>query len=332
MAKRKRLSPAKPEFLTAAAPETKSGLPAPRAPITDVASDASAAAALSEMASMMETARQSGRMVIEAPLEQIDLTYLTRDRRTIDEGDMQALIQSIRLRGQQTPIEVTELGAGKYGLISGWRRCQALQHLHGDTGLARYASALALIRLPRDRPAAYVAMVEENEIRVGLSYYERARIAVKAVDAGVFSDEKQALLQLFYTASRAKRSKIRSFLGLVRGLDEALKYPESIGERMGLRLAKMFETNPDAAQRLAQLLRKGRVNSAEDEQALLAGFMMGKTKPAKAQNPKIPYTDRALRGGVVARLHHDGRIELRGAVLSPDLRTQLLAWLDRSLS
>lgn len=325
MAKRKRLSPAKPEFL-AAAPEMKSALPAPRAPITGVASDASATAALSEMAMMMEDARKQGRMVIEVPLEQIDLTYLTRDRMAMDEDEMQALVESIRLRGQQTPIEVTELGAGKFGLISGWRRCQALQHLHAETGLARHAVALALIRLPQDRPAAYVAMVEENEIRVGLSYYERARIAVKAVDAGVFKDEKQALLQLFHTASRAKRSKIRSFLGLVRGLDKALKYPSAIGERLGLRLAKNLAENPAAAGQLAQQLRKARVTSADQEQVLIAGFLQGKTPNAKPQ-----YRDRALRGGVVARLHEDGRIELRGAAIPAKLRDQLLAWLDRSL-
>ena len=50
-------------------------------------------------------------------------------------------------------------------------------------------------------------MVEENEIRVGLSYYERARIVAKAVAQGVFETEKQALQRLFHTASRPKRSK-----------------------------------------------------------------------------------------------------------------------------
>ncbi len=226
---------------------------------------------------------------------------------------------------------MTELTPGTYGLISGWRRCQALRHLHDDTGLARYGVALALIRLPRDRPAAYVMMVEENEIRVGLSYYERARIAVKAVEAGVFKDEKQALLQLFHGASRTKRSKIRSFLGLVRGLDAALKFPAAIGERLGLRLAKMFEQDPETALLLAQQLRKGRITSAEDEQALIAGFLAGRTKREKGQNPIARYNDQVLPGGVVVRLHPDGRIELRGTVLRLDLRRQLLAWLCRSL-
>ena len=44
---------------------------------------------------------------------------------------------------------------------------------------------------------AYVAMVEENEIRVGLSFYERARIAAKSVEAGVYPDDRAALRALF---------------------------------------------------------------------------------------------------------------------------------------
>ncbi len=56
------------------------------------------------MASMAEGARQKGLMVVELPLDKIDLTYLTRDRMVVEGEEMQALIQSIRQRGQQTPI------------------------------------------------------------------------------------------------------------------------------------------------------------------------------------------------------------------------------------
>ena len=57
-----------------------------------------------QMASMAEGARQKGLMVVELPLDKIDLTYLTRDRMVVEGEEMQALIQSIRQRGQQTPI------------------------------------------------------------------------------------------------------------------------------------------------------------------------------------------------------------------------------------
>jgi hypothetical protein len=41
-------------------------------------------------------------------------------------------------------------------------------------------------------PEAYLAMVEENEIRVGLSFYERARIVARAAEAGVFERHRGA--------------------------------------------------------------------------------------------------------------------------------------------
>jgi ParB family chromosome partitioning protein len=76
---------------------------------------------------------------------------------------------------------------------------------------------LAVLRRPDTAAEAYVAMVEENEIRVGLSYYERARVAARAAEAGVFEDASAAIDVLFSTASKAKRSKIRSFVRDLRG-------------------------------------------------------------------------------------------------------------------
>ena len=110
-------------------------------------------------------------------------------------------------------------GALPYGLISGWRRLEALKALHAETGEPRFATVQALVRRPETAADAYVAMVEENEIRVGLSQYERARVAARATERGVFPSEKAALLALFATASRPKRSRIRAFLELYHALD-----------------------------------------------------------------------------------------------------------------
>jgi ParB family chromosome partitioning protein len=43
---------------------------------------------------------------------------------------------------------------------------------------------LALIRRPETSADAYLAMVEENEIRAGISFYERARLAAEAAKLG----------------------------------------------------------------------------------------------------------------------------------------------------
>ena len=92
-------------------------------------------------------------------------------------------------------------------------------------------------------------MVEENEIRVGLSHYERARVAALATARGVFPSEKAALLALFATASRPKRSRIRAFLEIYHALDGALRFPAHLPERLGLALVELVRAGAGAAHR-----------------------------------------------------------------------------------
>ena len=95
MAKRKRLTPANPMFLEPA-PETKSAVSVPsRAPIADVAREASATAAAEELARQRDQDRAEGRMVIAVSLSEIRRDHLTRDRiPTVDEEEMTALVES----------------------------------------------------------------------------------------------------------------------------------------------------------------------------------------------------------------------------------------------
>lgn len=195
---------------------------------------------------------------------------------------MQSLMASLRARGQQSPIEVTEIEPGRYGLISGFRRLTALRRLHGETGDEAFARIHALVRSPDTAEAAYVAMVEENEIRVGLSYFERAHIVTRAVEEGVCSSEKQALNSLFGSASRSKRSKIKSFLPIVKVLSPHLKFPTSIGERLGLELAGRLK-NKNFATHLQKRLRNANADSVEAETALLQRAIADTSKPDDAK-------------------------------------------------
>ena len=143
MAKRKRLTAPDPERL--AVPQERHAMPMSdiptgiiptprRAPIADVAGQASAVAALEKVAAEMQAARSEGRMAIKIALEDIAGNYLSRDRVALDEAEMEVLTASLRSRGQQTPIEVVEIEGGKYGLISGFRRVQALRAMATEGG------------------------------------------------------------------------------------------------------------------------------------------------------------------------------------------------------
>ncbi|MCQ0090563.1 ParB N-terminal domain-containing protein [Roseovarius sp. M141] len=338
MAKRKRLTPAQPgtpvptERSASAAPLAPLG----RAPIAQVAGDASITAAFEMVRDELQSARREGRMVLALPLKSVRADYLIRDRLVCDADEMEALKQSIRQRGQQTPIEVTDLGQGDYGLISGWRRLQALSELHEESGgLERFGVIQALLRLPEDRPAAYIAMLEENEVRANLSFYERARIVVQAVQADVFESDKKALQSLFSTASFSKRSKVKSFMPLVRALDGALRYPAQIPERLGLTLSRTISDDPGVAQALKQVLSRADVASAEDERMILERSQSrpdaSKPKAGKPRSSDAAATGRQVDTALAAQglsiSFARGRIVLEGKGVNSDLNDDLTAWL-----
>ena len=249
MAKRKRLDLS--DTVISSGLETKSAVPSPRArmPIAEVAGDTAGRAALEEVAREMTVAETEGRVIKKLPLALIERHHLSRDRLVIDEDDLASLMASISERGQQTPVEVVRLSGGKFGLISGLRRIEALARLGHD-------SVLALVRQPESSREAYQAMVEENEIRANLSFFERANLAVAAVGQGVYPDPKAAVAGLFAHATPAKRSKIARFVILRDALGKSLRFPTAIPEKLGLALSQAIEEDRTVATRLSEALRR----------------------------------------------------------------------------
>ncbi len=208
-----------------------------RPPIARQAAESAAESALAELSAELRAARAEGRMVQALPLDAVDAAHLLRDRLEpgAEDADMAALKASLAARGQQTPIEVVDHGEGvepRYGLISGWRRLSALAALHAETGAERFATVKALLRRPETAADAYQAMVEENEIRAGLSYWERARVVARAADQGVFESERAALAALFAHASRPGAPD-RYLPGALPALDGVPRDPAALPERRG---------------------------------------------------------------------------------------------------
>lgn len=336
MAKRKRLSPAVGLGTTAtptAAPTTtpgatSDGAPVTRAPIASVAGEAATAAAFDAVAAELSDAKTSGRMVMQLPLEAIDPAYLIRDRLVMEAEDMDALMDSLRRRGQQSPIEVVDLGEGRYGLISGARRLKALERLLRETGEDRYGTVQALVRQPEDQVATYVAMIEENEIRADLSFYERARIAHKSVEAGVFATQKSALQSLFAGISFSKRSKIKSFIVLVEALDDVLRFPAQLTERQGLALVKAISEDARAAAQVRVVLEQTDAATPAQEEMVIASFL----KPPAAQPPAQPSAKSEPKQVEIARgirmEARAGRVVLEGEGVTEAFIARLTAVLS----
>lgn len=287
MAKRKRLTPA----LAAADPEEPEMLfprypdgvahHFTRAPVAQVAGDIATRAALDELAAEMTAARQGGRLVLDLPLDVVEAGHLVRDRLAYDAEAMAALKASLAARGQQTPVEVVALPSGRYGLISGARRLAALAELHAETGEARFSRIQALARTLDSAQAAYLAMVEENEVRADLSFYERGRMVAEAARLGLYTDPQGAVRALFASATPAKRSKILAFVAVHLALAPLLRFPTAIPEKLGLALAAALEADADLPERLAEALRRTPPADAAEERRTLERALK-KTAPKEA--------------------------------------------------
>jgi len=310
MAKRKRLE--LPRDSETGILETKpafSGLS--RVPIAEVASDTSARAALDEMSRALTEAQAEGRMVRRIALGQIDEGHLNRDRMVLDPEEMAALKASIAARGQQTPIEVLALPSNRFGLISGLRRLEALRSL-GETDV------LAFVRAPEGAAASYVAMVEENEVRAALSFYERANIAVQAVGAGVYPNAKHAVKELFASVAPAKRSKILRFVVLRETLGRYLCFPVAIPEKLGLTLAAAIEADKQLATRIKDVLRKTPPVNARAERRVLERALKAPVNCTGVPEEVIP--------GIALKVAR-GRLTLAGDGVDAEFETALRKWI-----
>lgn len=326
MARRKRLSPATLTDMETGAVPVAGPRSAGRPPIASVVADAAGQAALGEVVAEYAAARAGGRLVVELPLDAVEATHLVRDRLVADDTDLAALKESIAARGQQTPVEVEDLGQGRYGLISGWRRLLALRQLFTETGDPRFATIQALLRCPETASEAYVAMVEENEIRANLGYWERARIAHLAAERGVFPTAEKAVRELFRHASRPKRSKILSFLRLFRALDGVLRFPSALTERQGLALAKRIEEDPDTISRLKTALKQASPGSPEEEAKLIEAAT--RPRPAVSRQAKAAPTLTEHEAPRWFRLKAaPGRVELTGRGVDETFLADLKTWL-----
>ncbi|HEY6775679.1 MAG TPA: ParB/RepB/Spo0J family partition protein [Thermoleophilaceae bacterium] len=133
-------------------------------------------------------------------------------RRSIDEGALGELAESIRARGVLQPIVVRALPGGRYELLAGERRLRAAR-------IAELESVPALVREADERDQLDIALAE-NMARVDLNPVDEARACATLVeDLGLTKEE---------VGRRVGRSRV-AISNLIRLLDlpeEALELIE----------------------------------------------------------------------------------------------------------
>ena len=220
------------------------GTPGPGAPAPEVPDPEAAAAAY------MENLRRRPfpeATLTQIPIAAIDANALLRDRTRDDEPALLELRLSIARSGLRMPIEVFPLAAPyppfTHGLISGFRRLAAFRGLHELTEQDKYATIPAFLRTTARGEELYLQMVEENAIRVEISPWERAMVAVKAARAEVYAGIDAAVDALYANLGRIRRTRIRAVAHLAAELDGYLLAPETLSERQLLRLAPLIPRN-----------------------------------------------------------------------------------------
>ncbi|MEP2781105.1 MAG: ParB N-terminal domain-containing protein [Pseudoruegeria sp.] len=312
MAKRRKLTTPSTEDLSRIEAEFRSessvpGLGAVRAvaPISQVAADAASAsktsspevrarqAKLEADAERLVVAEEEGRLLLDIPLSEIDADAMIRDRSILDEEEMNELRKSIASNGVRLPVEVYALAEPhtnetRYGLISGYRRLMAVRGLAAMMGPNTYDTIKAIVRPTTERDAAIMAMVEENEIRAELSQFERGRIAVISTQQGVFVNIEDAVNHLFGSASKAKRSKVRSFAMIFEELGDMLSFPEALSEKKGLQVAQALRNGLEGKLRnaLADEVAQNPVEEWAVIEAVLARNTDVESDPKRGGRPK----------------------------------------------
>lgn len=168
--------------------------------------------------------------------DDIDAAALPRDRTDLDAVALAELETSILLDGIRQPIEVfaktpAPADGPHFGLISGLRRLTVARNL----GLEQVP---AFLRTPADGPDAMAQMIAENEIRADISPWEKGRILVASVEAGIFETLDAAVARLFQALDRNRRTRIRAAAEVVAELgDHLLIAPRTLSQNQLVRIA-----------------------------------------------------------------------------------------------
>jgi len=363
MAKRRKLELPNAEDLNKIEEEFRSETLTHRAPgltppIAQVAAETAAAVSVidpaerarqardSADAETLRTAQEKGLILQELPIHEIAPDDLGRDRAKIDADEMMELRTSIATHGLRLPIEVYELAdqsdGKKYGIISGYRRYLATSELATmSRDKERYQTIKAIIKTPQSLSDAVVAMVEENEIRSNLSHFERGRVAALSAQNGIYVNVEEAVNVLFASASKAKRSKIRSFAQVFEELGDLLTEPETLTERQGLRIANALRNG--AGGRLRDALAAHHTASGVDDLIVIEPILVqveqgvvtdGKKTGRPKTNPNVTQDVRELPNGIKLTQTRQGTgfaIHMSGRNMDEQLANDVMNAVERLL-
>lgn len=268
--------------------------------------------------------KKAGLITDLIPVDAIVATKLIRDRAQDGQDDLSELKESIRAIGLSNPIQVEQVGEGQYELIQGFRRLSAWRALLAETGDSDTWGRVPATILARGETleSLYRRMVDENLVRKDISFAEMAMLArdYAADPATAIDDVDTAVLELYRSANKQKRSYVRAFAQMLEEVGSGLIYPQAIPRALGLDLRKRLQESPDLAARiLRDLAALPTPRTSAAELAVLTRHAGAAASDSVTKAPRSPQQPRPARttfrieraGGPARVTASHGRLELR---------------------
>ena len=250
------------------------------------------------LAAILPQGQAGGEGLREIPVELVGPNP-RQPRRTLDEGALAELADSIRTRGLLQPIVVRALPGGRYELLAGERRLRAAR-------IAELESVPALVREADERDQLDIALAE-NMARVDLNPVDEARACATLVeDLGLTKEQ---------LGRRVGRSRV-AISNLIRLLDlpeEALELIERGELSEGHGRAILLCKDHGARRALALEARDGAWSVRETEhRAREAEAGKEERRPKAVIHPDLEEALSAAEDALSAALGCDVRARARG--------------------
>ncbi|GLS86135.1 chromosome partitioning protein ParB [Cypionkella aquatica] len=233
--------------------------------------------------------------ITHIPTAEILDEALLRDRAHLDTEALEDLAASIHRDGLRQPIEVWALSqpteTHRYGLISGLRRLTATRLLH-TRNPATHTTIAAFIRTPASIPDAMAQMIAENEIRENLTPWERGLTLARAVEQDLFPTIDAAILALHPTATKQKRTRLRTLALVAEEFEDCIATPELLSQNQIERLAACLRANLTPV--IRQILKENRKASLPSQWAALTPTLTEALDPESDPTPTKPGRPRRL--------------------------------------
>jgi ParB family chromosome partitioning protein len=233
--------------------------------------------------------------ITQIPTAEILENALLRDRSHLDTTALEDLAASIHRDGLRQPIEVWALSqpteTHRYGLISGLRRLTATRLLHSRNP-SLHTTIAAFLRTPASIPDAMAQMIAENEIRENLSPWERGLTLAASVAQDLFPTIDAAIAALHPTATKQKRTRLRTLALVAEELEDAFTTPELLSQNQIERLAAALRGG--LTDLIHQILKENRRASLPSQWAALIPTLTEALAPESDPTPTKPGRPRRL--------------------------------------